>query len=81
MTPGTNGYSDTICVFCGIGGSCVSWRFVLGFVQFEADLGEVVELGDRRSFDLGLNATLEDTVKERVDVRFFGEVDEGFGIV
>lgn len=43
-------------------------NFVFGFVEFEADLREVVELGDRVSGDLGLDAAFEDAVEKRVDV-------------
>lgn len=54
---------------------------VLGLVEFEADLREVVELGDGVAGDLGGDAALQNAVEEGVDVGFFGEVDEGFGVV
>ena len=55
--------------------------FVLGFVEFEADLREVVEFGNRVSGDLGRDAAFEDAVEERVDVGLFGEVDERLGVI
>lgn len=48
----------------------------LGLVELEADLREVVELGDGGAGDLGLDSAFEDAVEEGVDVGFFGEVDE-----
>lgn len=60
---------------------CIGRRFVLGFVQLEADLGQIIELGNCRTFDFGLDATFKDTIEQSVDVRFFGEVEEGFRFV
>ena len=54
---------------------------VLGLVEFEADMGEVVELGDAVACDFGLDAAFEDAVEEGVDIGFFGEVEEGFCVV
>jgi hypothetical protein len=41
---------------------------VLGFVEFEADLRQVVELRNSITSDLGLDAAFEDAVEQRVDV-------------
>ena len=41
---------------------------ILGFVQFEAYLREVVELGNRISSNLGLHTAFEDAVEQRIDV-------------
>jgi len=41
---------------------------VLGLVEFEADLGQVVEFGDGVAGDLGLHTAFENAVEERVDV-------------
>lgn len=54
---------------------------ILGFVQFEAYLREVVELGNCISSDLGLHTAFEDAVEQRVDVRLLGEVNERLGII
>ena len=54
---------------------------ILGFVQFEAYLREVVELGNCISSNLGLHTAFEDAVEQRVDMRLLGEVDERLGIV
>lgn len=54
---------------------------VLGFVEFEANLGQVVEFGNGVAGDLGLHTTFENAVEERVDVRFLGEVDERLCVV
>lgn len=74
VTAGTNCNSNAIRVF----GHILHARrcLVLGFVQLEADLGEIVELGNGGAFDLGGDAAFEDAVQQSVDVRFFGEVDE-----
>lgn len=53
----------------------------LGLVELEADLAEVVELGDGGAGDLGLDTAFKDAVEEGVDVGFFGKVDERFGVV
>lgn len=55
----------------------VSWHFV----QLERDLRKVVELRDGGSLDLGLQAALQNAVQQGVNVRFFGEVDEGLGFI
>lgn len=56
-------------------------NIVLRFVQLEADLREVVELWDGVASDLGVDASLKNTVKQGVDVRLFSEVKERFGVI
>ena len=65
MAAGRQGDADGVVV-CDFAAGGVD--FVFGFVEFEADLREVVELGDRVSGDLGLDAAFEDAVEKRVDV-------------
>jgi hypothetical protein len=55
--------------------------FVLGLVEFEANLRQVVELWDGVACDLGLHAAFKNAVEERVDVGFLGEVNERLCIV
>lgn len=77
VAAGGEGDADGVVVWvCVWGGVRVG-----GFVELEADLGEVVEFGDRVAGDFGLDAAFEDAVEEGVDVGFFGEVNEGFGVV
>jgi len=63
-------YSDSNRV--GILGSIARWcilgSLVLGFVEFEAYMREIVKLWNCRPFDLGLDAAFEDAVEESIDV-------------
>lgn len=52
---------------------------VLRLIQFEVDLGQVVELRDRIAFDFCLYTAFQDAVEQCVDMRLFGEVEEAFG--
>jgi hypothetical protein len=74
MTARANGYTNAVCVFGDI--LYIGRGFVFRLVKLKADLGEVVKFGDGTSFDLSLDATFENAVEERVNVRFFSEVDK-----
>ena len=76
MAARTDGDSNAICVLSNISGWRVGRCFVLGLVQLEADLREVVKLGDCATFDFSRDATFEDAVEKGVNVGFFGEVHE-----
>lgn len=56
-------------------------HLILRLVQLEANLGQVVKLGNGVSGNLGLNSTLEDAVEESVDVGFLGKVYERLCVV
>lgn len=48
--------TDTVGIFRDI--LCVGRCLILGFVEFEADLGELVELRDSAAFDFRWDAAL-----------------------
>lgn len=81
MTPRRNSNPNTIRIRRKITRSCIGWSLVLGLIQLEANLREIVEFRDRRALNLGFDTALEDAVEECVDVRLFGEVDERFGVI
>ena len=81
MATRTDRNPDTVGIFGNVARRCVTRSLVFGFVELKADLREVVKLGDGASFDPSGDTTFEDTIEKGVDVRFFGEVEEGFGIV
>jgi hypothetical protein len=81
MAARTDRNPDTVGIFCNIARWCVRRSLIFGFVELKADLREVIKLGDSASFDLGGDTTFEDTIEKGVDVRFFGKVDERFGVV
>ncbi len=79
VTARTDGNSNRIGIFCDFLNA--RWSLVFRFIQLKAYLREVVELGNSATFDFGSDTTFQDTVEKGIDVRFFGEVDEGFGII
>ena len=81
MAARTDRNPDTVSIFGNVARRCVRRSLVFGFVELKADLREVVKLGDGASFDLCGDTTFEDTIEKGVDVRFFGKVEEGFGVV
>jgi hypothetical protein len=81
MAARTDRNPDTVCIFGNVARRCVRGSLIFGFVELKADLREVVKLGDGASFDPGRDTTFEDTIEKGVDVRFFGKVEEGFGVV
>ena len=74
VATGTDCYSDRICVLRNVVG--IRRGLVLGFIQFEADLREIVEFRNCRACNLRLYAAFQDAVQQSVDVRFFGKVEE-----
>ena len=78
MAAGGEGDADRVVV-SGLAAGGVD--VVLGLVEFEANLGQVVEFGNGVAGNLGLHAAFEDAVEEGVDVGFLGEVDERLCIV
>ena len=60
MAAGRQGDADGVVV-CDFAGGGVD--LVFGFVEFEADLREVVELGNRIASNLGLYTAFEDAVE------------------
>jgi hypothetical protein len=81
MAARTDRNPDTVGIFGNVARRCVGRSLVFGFVELKADLREVVKLGDGASLDLGGDTTFEDTIEKGVDVRFFGKVEEGLGVV
>lgn len=79
MTTRTDCDPNRVCIFRDVLNTRRS--LVLGFVELEAYLGEVIEFWDSASLDLGGDTAFENTVEECVDVGFFGEVDKRFGVV
>lgn len=56
----TNCDPNRVCVLCDILNTW--WSLVLGFVELETYLGEIVEFRDSASLDLSRNSALEDTI-------------------
>jgi hypothetical protein len=79
MATRTDGDADTVCILCDILG--IRRRLVLGLVQLETDLREIIEFGNGAALDFRRDAAFEDTVEQSVDMGFFGEVDEGLCVV
>jgi hypothetical protein len=71
---------DTNAVVEAAAFGIVDSGFVLRFVQLEANLREIVELGNGVAGNLCLNTTFDDRVEQGVDMRLLGEVNERLGV-
>jgi hypothetical protein len=68
MASWANGDPNRISIFRDIARGSVERRLVLRFVELEADVGQIVELGDSGTLYFGLDPTLQDTIEKCVDV-------------
>jgi hypothetical protein len=59
----------------------VNGRLGRHLIELERDLRQVVKLWNGGSLDLSFEATFQDAVEQRIDVRLLGEVDEGLGFI